>query len=81
MKAKVVGTQILNFTNHDTGEIVKGVKLHCTYKDPDVNGEFCESFFVPDRLEIPGINDVKPGMEVDFERNRKGKACSFKIMK
>ena len=81
MKAKVLGVQNVNFTNHDTGEVVKGVKLHCTYKDPDVNGDFCEAFFVSDRLGVPGLYDIKPGTEIDFERNRRGKVNSVAIRK
>lgn len=28
MKAKLVGKQIVDFTSHETGEAIKGIKLH-----------------------------------------------------
>lgn len=48
MKAKVVGTRRLEFTDNKTGELIAGVQVFVIYPDYDVVGEKTDKVFVSD---------------------------------
>lgn len=79
MKAKVLGTQAVDYTSRRTGNLVKGVTLHVSYKDSQVCGDAVSNVFVSDNLAIPGIADVAPGMTVDIEYNSRGYVCGLTV--
>ena len=81
MKAKVLGTQCVDYVSKKTGNPVKGVTLHVSHKDSQVRGEAVSSPFISDNLAIPGIGDVRPGMVVDIEYNNRGYVCGVEICK
>lgn len=69
MQVKLVGLQRVNFTNN-AGEVIKGTKLFCAFRDENVEGLRTESFFIKPEIKIPEckINDA---IELSF--NMKGK--------
>lgn len=69
MQAKLVGVQRVNFTNN-SGEVIKGTKLFCEFKDENVEGLKTNSFFIKPEIKIPEckINDV---IELSFNMNGK----------
>lgn len=72
MKYKVVGTQLVDYVSKRTGEQIKGVTLHVTCKDSQVNGEMAEKVFVSDRLGIDGLFSLPLGSTVDVQYNNRG---------
>lgn len=81
MKVKVLGVQLLDYPSRKTGEQVKGTSLHCVFNDAQVMGQAVASIFISDRLGIPCISDVKPGMDVDVQYNNRGGVCDVVICK
>lgn len=72
MKMKVVGMQSVDYVSRKTGNPVKGVTLYTVYKDNDVHGERTDNVFVSDNLQVKDIANIKPGMTIDVEFNRRG---------
>ena len=76
MIARVVGIQYLDYVSRKTGNPVKGLSLHCAYKDQQVEGEAVSNFFVSDNL---GISlKFLPGDTVDIAFNQRGSICDVK---
>lgn len=46
MLNELVGKQLVNFPDRETGEQVKGVKLHFTHQDERVSGLAADTLFV-----------------------------------
>lgn len=69
MQVSLVGVQRVNFTNN-VGEVIKGTKLFCAFKDENTDGLKTEAFFVKPEVKIPEckINDT---IELSF--NMRGK--------
>ena len=76
MIARVLGVQYLDYTSRKTGNPVKGLSLHCAYKDQQVEGEAVSKFFVSDNLGIP--LKFLPGDSVNIEFNQRGSICDAK---
>lgn len=81
MKLRVLGTQQVDYVSKKTGEPVVGVTLHCVYKDSQVTGEAVDSVFISERLGIPGLDAIQPGMTVDVEYNRRGYVSGLSVCK
>ena len=81
MKVKVLGVQAVDYVSRKTGNPVKGVTLHSSYKDAQVAGECVSSIFVSDNLGIPCVSDIRPGMTVDVEYNNRGYVADVAICK
>lgn len=81
MKAKVLGTQIVDYVSKKTNENVKGVTLYCVYKDPHVTGEAADGIFVSDKLGLSSVYDIQPGQMVDIIYNNRGYVCDLLICK
>nr|DAH66544.1 MAG TPA: hypothetical protein [Inoviridae sp.] len=76
MIARVLGVQYLDYVSRKTGNPVKGLSLHCAYKDQQVEGEAVSNFFVSDNL---GISlKFLPGDTVDIAFNQRGSICDVK---
>ena len=52
MKVKVLGIQSVDYVSRKTGNPVKGVTLHSSFKDAQVEGESVSSIFVSDNLNL-----------------------------
>lgn len=72
MKAKVLGVQSVDYVSKRTNQPVKGVTLHCSFKDAQVSGEAVDGIFVSENLGIGCISEIKPGMMVDVQYNSRG---------
>ena len=76
MIARVLGVQYLDYVSRKTGNPVKGLSLHCAYKDQQVEGEAVSNFFVSDNL---GISlKFLPSDTVDIAFNQRGFICDVK---
>ena len=76
MIARVLGVQYLDYVSRKSGNPVKGLSLHCAYKDQQVEGEAVSNFFVSDNL---GISlKFLPGDTVDIALNQRGFICDVK---
>lgn len=80
MKMKVLGVQSVDYVSRKTGNPVKGVTLHCAYKDSSVQGDMVEQVFISDSLDIKDIANVRPGVSVDVEYNRRGYVANLAIV-
>ncbi len=82
MKVKVIGIQDVNYTSKKSGEIVKGVTLHASFKDSQVSkGEAVDNIFISDRLGLSCAYEIQPGMTVDVTYNNRGYVCDLAICK
>lgn len=81
MKVKVLGIQSVDYVSRKTGNPVKGVTLHSAFKDAQVEGESVSPIFVSDSLCVDCVAEVRPGMLVDVEYNRRGYVCNLTICK
>ena len=81
MKVKVLGIQRIEYQKRDTGEWVRGFKLHSAYPDPNVTGQAVDGIFVNDRLDCKDIALVKPGDMVDMETNFRGNVVGVTLCK
>ena len=81
MKVKVLGIQSVDYVSRKTGNPVKGVTLHSSFKDAQVEGESVSSIFVSDNLNIKAVADIRPGTMVDVEYNNRGYVCDLAICK
>lgn len=81
MKVKVLGIQSVDYVSRKTGNPVKGVMLHSSFKDAQVEGESVSSIFVSDNLNIKAVAEIRPGMLVDVEYNNRGYVCDLAICK
>lgn len=79
MKVKVLGVQPVDYAKKGTGEQVKGITIHSTFKDVNVMGDAVSTDFINSKLEIPGVSEVKPGMMVNIEYNRRGYVCGLDV--
>lgn len=80
MKALVVGIQKVDYVSRRTNEPVKGLTLHVTHPDANVNGDMAESVFVSDRLNCADLNNVIVGNTIDIEFGRRGFVEDVKII-
>lgn len=81
MKVKVLGIQSVDYVSRKTGNPVKGVTLHTTYKDAQVQGDATGNIFVSDNLGIPCVPEIRPGMMVNVEYNNRGYVAGLEICK
>lgn len=81
MKVKVLGVQNVDYTSRKTGNPVKGVTIHATYKDAQVQGEAVNNIFISDNLKLACISELMPGQTVDVEYNNRGFVCDAHIVK
>lgn len=81
MKVKVLGIQSVDYVSRKTGNPVKGITLHSSFKDAQVEGESVSPIFVSDNLGLNCIAEVRPGMTVDVEYNNRGFVCDLKLLK
>ena len=72
MKTKLLGIQTVDYVSRKTGNPVKGVTLHCSFKDPQVEGEAVDGIFVSDNLKLPCISELRVGQIVDVTYNNRG---------
>lgn len=79
MKVTVLGVQTVDYIKK-SGEPCKGVTLHTVFKDGQVVGDAVETVFINDNLGIACAYDVKPGMEVNLEYNRRGYLADLSIL-
>lgn len=76
MKVNLLGVQVLDFSTKD-GDI-KGVKLHVSYSDSNVDGYKVESKFISDaamrQLHMSSTDLISVlGSEIDIQTNFSGK--------
>lgn len=69
MQAKLIGIQMINFTNN-SGETIKGNNIFCAFKDERVEGLRTEKFFLKDEIELP---ECKLNDTINISFNMKGK--------
>lgn len=69
MKVKLVGIQHVSFTNNN-GEVIKGMNIHCAFKDEHVEGLRTEKFFLKDDIKLP---ECKINDDLDIVFNMRGK--------
>lgn len=79
MKVEVLGVQNLDYVSRRSGEQVKGVMLHSCFNDSAVEGRAVESIFISDKLDLDVVYDIKPGMIVEVEYNRRGNVSNVEI--
>lgn len=81
MKLKVLGTELIDYTSKKTGKPVKGISLHCAFKQQGVDGQAVESVFISDALDCyPVMCGVAPGSMVDVEYNRRGYVADASVI-
>lgn len=81
MKVKVLGIQSVDYVSRKTGNPVKGVTLHSSFKDAQVEGEAVSPIFVSDNLRLDCVSSIRPGMLVDVQYNNRGYVCDLAILK
>lgn len=69
MTVKLLGIQLVNFTNNN-GETIKGTNIYCCFKDDGVEGLRTEKFFLKDGIKLP---ECKVNDTIDISFNMKGK--------
>ena len=69
MVAKLLGIQIVNFTN-SKGEKIDGTNIFCALKDENVEGLRTEKFFLKAGIELP---ECKLNDAIDISFNMRGK--------
>lgn len=69
MQVKLVGIQKISFINSN-GETVNGTKVHCMYKDPNIEGFAVEKFFLKEEIKLP---ECKVNDNIELVFNMKGK--------
>lgn len=69
MVAKLLGIQIVNFTNNKN-EIIEGKNIFCAFKAENVEGLRTEKFFLKNGIELP---ECKLNDTIDISFNMKGK--------
>lgn len=80
MQTKILGIQVVDFTNKDTGEIIKGVSLHTAFKEKGINGLAVQRFFIRDgSIALPKDIQANEVLEVSF--NYKGHIESIRRIK
>lgn len=81
MKAKVLGIQTVDYVSRKTGNPVKGVTLHCAFKDAQVVGEAVDGIFISDNLKLGSVSEIHVGQMVDVSYNNRGYVCDLAICK
>lgn len=81
MKMEVLGVQNVDYVSKRTGEPVKGRTFHCSFPDAQVKGLATDQIFVSDRLALPDLYAITPGMKIDVEYSRRGSVCNVAILK
>lgn len=74
MKARLMGLQIINFTNGD-GEAINGKNIFVAFKDDNVEGYRTDKFFLKESIVLP--KDLKLNEEVELAFNHRGKIESI----
>lgn len=72
MKYKVLGVKKVNYTSKRTNLPVKGVELHCVFKDSEVWGSAVSPIYVSENLGADIINSINPGDLVEIAYNNRG---------
>lgn len=81
MKMTVLGTQLQDYVSRKTGQPVKGISLHCAYKDQAVNGQAVDNVYVSDNLDCAQLcYSLAPGSIVDVEYNRRGYVADVRLV-
>lgn len=80
MKAKITGIQEVDYVSRKSGNPVKGVTLHCTFKDPQVKGEAADGIFVSDNLGLDFVHSLVPGDIVDIFYNNRGYVSDVQLI-
>lgn len=75
---KIQGLKPYSMTAKDTGELLEGVTLHCTFEDKHIFGNGVEKFSIS-KQKLDGI-DLEPGMEVEPLYNKYGKVSSIRVV-
>lgn len=70
MRAKLLGIQLVNFTN-SKNETICGKSLFVAFADESVEGVRTEKFFVKDSIPFPKNTKINGTLELSF--NHKGK--------
>lgn len=81
MKVKVLGIQNVDYVSRKSGNPVKGVTLHASYKDSQVEGEAVNGIFISDNLGVACLSEIRPGMTVNVEYNPRGYVSDVTICK
>lgn len=81
MKVKVLGVTAVDYTSKKTGQPVKGVTLHSSFKDAQTQGEAVDSIFISDNLGLSCVSEIRPGMMVNVEFNNRGYVAGVEICK
>jgi uncharacterized protein (DUF2147 family) len=80
MVARVLGIAKLDFTTKD-GNVVKGTKFHCAFKDESIEGTAVDTFFVNADSSISKmIEGVTINCDVDMTFNQKGRLEGIKLL-
>lgn len=80
MKYNVYGVKKVNYTSKRTNLPVKGVELHCVFKDADVWGNAVSPIYVSENLGVDIIAAIKPGDVVDISYNNRGYVAGVEIV-
>lgn len=80
MKAKVLGTQDVDYVSRKTGKPVKGMTFHVSRKHRDVRGEAVSTIFVSNSLGIPDLVNIIPGTLIDVEYDERGYVCGLTVL-
>ena len=80
MQTKILGIQEVDFTNKYTGEIIRGVSLHTSFKEDGISGLAVRKFFIRDgSIALP--KDIQVNEVLDLGFNYKGRIESIRRIK
>ena len=80
LQRKFLGIQEVDFTNKDTGEIIRGVSLHTAFKEDGISGLAVRKFFIRDgSIALP--KDIQVNEVLDLGFNYKGRIESIRRIK
>lgn len=79
MKAILVGYRDVNFTNHDSGEVISGQSIFIEYEDSNVCGLASTKLFLPSSKRLTPAPSLPTTVNIDF--NMRGKVDSITVIK
>lgn len=79
MKAILVGYRDVNFTNHDTGEVIFGQSIFIEFEESGVSGLATTKIFLPADKRLSPAPSLPTSINIDF--NMRGKVQSIHVIK
>ena len=81
MKSKLLGVRRVQGVAKDTGKPYGYVELHTSYSVSRVSGEAVDKFRVYDNSGFDVVQNVRPGMMIDVDRDSDGNLIGLEICK